>query len=198
MRKAVNIFLSSAVLLASSSAVVNAASPGAYVGAAGGYSTLQPAKDATTLTDGGLAGRAFAGYNVNHYFGIESNYSTFFKTRYMLNDYQNLAIDYKLNALSLAAKVYLPAPETSPFNLHASIGAAQMYANVDATWNSNALLSDSDSGLVGTIGFGASYDINPHFTADIEASVFGQKEPDFSHVGIPSAALVTLGLAYRI
>ena len=197
MSKAVNVFLSSVVLFASTTTLVSAASPGAYLGAGGGYSALEPAADATMLNDGGLGGRFFAGYNFNQYFGIESNYSTFYKTRYTPNDYQNLSIDYQLNALSLVAKGYLPLAEGSPFNLHASIGAAQVYADIDAMNQSTKLLSDSDSGLVATIGFGASYDINQHVTADLEASVFGNKEGNYSHFGIQSAALATLGLAYK-
>ena len=91
MNKAVNVFLSSVVLLAATGELVNAATPGAYLGAGAGYSALEPAADAETLDEGGLGGRVFVGYNFNHYFGLESNYSTFFKTRYVLNDYQNVA-----------------------------------------------------------------------------------------------------------
>ena len=198
MSKAVNVFLSSVVLFASTTTLVSAATPGAYLGAGGGYSALEPASDADMVDSGGLGGRVFAGFNFNRYFGIESNYSTFFKTRYVLDDYQNVGLDYKLNALSLVVKGYLPLAEDGPLNLHASLGAAQAYANIDATVNSNAFLSDSDSGLVPTIGFGASYDMNKHVTADLEASIFGKKESDYSHFGIQSAALVTLGLAYKI
>ena len=198
MNKAVNVFLSSVVLFASTTTLVSAASAGPYLGAGGGYSGLEPAADADMLDDGGLAGRVFVGYNFNHYFGLESNYSTFFKTRYVLDDYQNIGLDYKLTALSFVAKGCLPLAEDSPFNLHASLGAAQVYADIDATVNSKTFLSDSDSGLVPTIGFGASYDISKHLAADLEASIFGKKEADHSHFGIRSAALVTLGLAYKI
>ena len=197
MNKAVNVFLSSVVLLAATGELVNAATPGAYLGAGAGYSALEPAADAEMLDEGGLGGRVFVGYNFNHYFGLESNYSTFFKTRYVLNDYQNVAIDYKLNALSLVAKGYLPLPEDGPFNLYASLGAAQVYADIDAKVNLNTFLSDSDSGLVPVVGFGASYDLNKRLTAVLDCSVFGKKKADYSHFGIRSSALATLGLAYK-
>lgn len=197
MSKAVNVFFSSVVLLAATSALVNAASPGPYLGVGAGYSTLEPASDAEMVNEGGLGGRAFVGYNFNHYFGLESNYATFFKTRYVLNDYQNVAIDYKLNALSAVAKGYLPLSEDGPFNLYASLGVAQMYADIDAKVNLNTFLSDSDSGLVPVLGFGASYDLNKRFTAVFDCSVFGKKKADFSHFGIQRSALATLGLAYK-
>lgn len=197
MNKSVNVFLSSVVLLASSGALVHAASPGAYLGAGAGYSALEPASDAEMLDEGGLGGRLFLGYNFNHYFGVESNYSTFFKTRYVLNDYQNIAIDYKLNALSLVAKGYLPLSQDDPFNLYGSFGVAQVYADIDAKVNLDTVLSDSDSGLVPTIGLGASYDINQRITASLECSVFGKKHADYSHFGIQSSALATFNLAYK-
>lgn len=197
MSKAVGVFFSSVVLLAVTSEFVNAASPGAYLGAGAGYSALQPVIDAQMIDEGGLGGRVFVGYNFNHYFGLESNYATFFKTRYVLNDYQNVSIDYKLNALSLQAKGYLPLPEDGPFNLYASVGVAQAYADIDAKVNLSAFLSDSDSGLVPVLGFGVSYDVNQHVTAVLDGAVLGPKKADYSHFGIQSGALATLGLAYK-
>ena len=197
MCKAVSVFISSVVLLAVSSELVNAASPGAYLGAGAGYSALEPVIDAEMLDDGGLGGRVFVGYNFNHYFGLESNYATFFKTRYVLNDYQNVAIDYKLNALSLVAKGYLPLPEDGPFNLYASLGVAQAYADMDAKVNLSTFLNDSDSGLVPAFGFGASYDLNKRLTAVLDCTALGKKKADYSHFGIQSSAMATFGLAYK-
>ena len=197
MNKAVNVFLSSVALLVAMGELANAATPGAYLGAGAGYSALEAASDADKLDQGGLGGRAFAGYNFNHYFGLESNYSTFFKTRYVLNDYRNVAIDYKLNALSLVAKGYIPLPEDAPFNLYASLGAAQVYADIDAKVNLSTFFSDSDSGLVPVFGFGANYDINKRLTAVLDCSLFGKKKADYSHFGVQSSMLATLSLAYK-
>lgn len=197
MSKAVNVFFSSVVLLAALSEPVHAASIGPYFGVGAGYSALQPASDAYMEDEGGLGGRVFAGYNFNQYFGLESNYARFFKTRYVLNDYQNVAIDYKLAALSVVAKGYLPFPENGPFNLYASIGAAQAYADIDANVHSTTFFIESASGVVPVLGFGASYDLNKRFMTVLDCALYGKKKADDNHFGIRSGALATVGLAYK-
>lgn len=197
MSKAVNVFFSGVVLFVALSESVSAASIGPYLGVGAGYSALEPASDAQMEDDGGLGGRFFAGYNFNQYFGVESNYVRFFKTRYVLNDYQNVAIDYKLAALSVVAKGYLPIPSDGPFNLYASIGAAQAYADIDAKVHSTTFLSESESGVVPVLGFGASYDFNKRFMTVFDCSLTGKKKADDNHFGIQSGALATVGLAYK-
>ncbi len=179
------------------SAGLNAATPGAYIGAGAGYSELQSAEGAEKVDEGGLGGRAFLGYNFNHYFGVETNYSTIYKTRYTLNEYQNVAVDYKLNALSLVVKGYLPISTSGAFNLYGLAGLAQVYGDIDARVDYMSILQDSDNGIVPTLGLGASYDINQRITAHLEVSGFGSKEPDNNHFGIPQSSLATFGLAYK-
>lgn len=198
MNKSVSILLSTAALLVATGSMANAATPGAYLGGGIGVSGMKDAPDFQMKSDSGLAGRAFAGYNFNRYFGLEGAYSTFYKTTYVLNDFQTLSIDYKLNALSLVAKGYIPLSQDNTTNLYGLLGVSQSYADIDAKYHQTNLFSDSDTGVVPVLGLGASYDINKHFTSSLEASFFGKKDGDVSHFGIQQAALVTLNLAYKI
>lgn len=198
MNKSVSVLLSTAALLIATGNIAHAATTGAYIGGGLGLSGMENVADAQMKNDSGLGGRAFAGYNFNRYFGLEGAYSTFYKTTYLLNDFQNLSIDYKLNALSLVAKGYLPLSEDNTTNLYGLLGVAQSYADIDAKYHQTSIFSDSDTGVVPVFGLGASYDMNKHFTTSLEGSFFGKKEGDASHFGIQQAALVTLSLAYKI
>jgi hypothetical protein len=180
-----------------SAAELNAASPGAYLGAGAGYSVLDDSSLATKEKDGGLGGRGFIGYNFNHYLGVETNYTSMFRTKYRLNDYPGLTIDYRLNALSLVLKGYLPISDSGAFNLYGLIGAAQMYSNSHVNYHLNTYLTDSDSALVHNLGFGASYDLTQRFSTSFEISGFGEKDSDYYHLGIPQSSLATLSLAYK-
>ena len=197
MNKSVSTLLSTAALLIATSSIANAASPGAYIGGGAGLSGMEPVSDAQMVSDSGLGARAFAGYNFNRYFGLEGAYSSFYKTTYQSNDFQNVSIDYKLNALSLVAKGYLPLSDANTTNLYGLVGVAQSYADIDAKYNQVSLFSDSDSAIVPVFGLGASHDFNKHFTTALELSVFGSREADIHHFGIQRAALVTGNLAYK-
>lgn len=198
MNKSVNLLLSTAALLIATGNIANAATPGAYFGGGLGLSGMENVSDAEMKNDSGFAGRVFSGYNFNRYFGLEGAYSTFYKTTYLLNDVQNLAIDYKLNSLSLVAKGYLPLSQDNTTSLYGLLGVAQSYADIDAKYHQASILSDFDTGIVPVFGLGASYDINKHFTTSLEGSFFGKKDGDTNHFGIQRVALVTLNLAYTI
>lgn len=176
---------------------LNAASPGAYLGAGAGYSVLENSSIAMKDKEGGLGGRGFIGYNFNHYLGVETNYSSMNRTQYRLYDYPAVTIDYRLNALSLVLKGYIPISDSGAFNLFGLIGAAQMYSNSHVNYNLDTYLSDSNSTLVPNLGFGASYDLTQRFTTSFEVSGFGEKDSDYYHLGIPQSSLATLSLAYK-
>lgn len=176
---------------------LNAATPGAYIGAGAGYSRLQDADGAQQVNEGGFGGRAFLGYNFNHYIGVETNYASMYKTRYALNDYQNVAVDFKLNALSFVAKGYLPLSNTGAFNVYGLIGAAEVFGDVDARVDYSSVLKDSNNAIVPTIGLGVSYDINQKLTTSFEFSAFGKNDARYNQLGIPESELATLGLAYH-
>ncbi len=197
MNKVVNIALSTAALLIATGNIANAATPGAYIGGGAGLSGYEQVSDAQMQDDNGFGGRAFVGYNFNRYFGVEGSYSSFFKATYLLNDNQNVAIDYKLNAFSVVAKGYLPLSEDNSTNLYGLVGVAQSYADIDLKYRQTTIARDSDNGIVPVFGVGASYEINKHLTTSVEASLFGNKEADDNHFGIQRAALATLNLAYK-
>lgn len=179
---------------------LHAADPGSYLGAAAGYSSSGAEKGATKVENGGPGGRAFLGYNFNHFLGIETNYTSIYKTKYAItgDQYQdNFTLENKVNALSFVAKGYLPLPNSKAFSLYGLVGAAQMYSNISTKFNYMDFLKESNKGLVPTAGVGATYEVNPRFTTGLEVSGFGEKKKDYNHFGVPQTTLATLNLAYK-
>ncbi|MGQ3892403.1 outer membrane beta-barrel protein [Legionella sp. CNM-4043-24] len=179
------------------SGLTQAAVPGAYLGLGAGWGTLQEQQDYNKKEDSQFAGRAFAGFNFNRYFGLEVNYARFGTTRFLLNFNPNLGIDTSLNALSMVGKIYLPLSDNSPFNIYAMAGAAQMHARYSYLHDNQSFYRESASGLVATGGAGISYDINRHLSTSFEFSAYDEREASSDHLGIPGSALATLGLTYR-
>lgn len=191
--------LSSAALLATTS-LVHAAMPGTYVGIGGGYSSSQIYDDLISLDDGGFAARAFAGYNFSQYVGVEANYTNFHESNYGLYYYNYpLRLHYKSSAVSLAGKVYLPLAHNR-LNVYGMLGLAQVYTTENITFlNTYSSPKESSNGLVTTLGFGASYELNQRFTFTAELSGFGEKQAnEFNEdFGFPGNGLATIGLAYK-
>lgn len=176
--------------------LLNAATPGAYIGGGAGVSQLNIDSDLNRVNDNVFGGRVFFGYNFNNYFGIEANYSNLNKTRFYLGDNPFVNGEYSINALSLVGKLYLPLGTEGRANLYILGGAAQAYGDFDLTYQSMSVLNISDNGIVPTVGLGINYDINEKFTAGLEVSGFGEKnDPDT--FGIPASSLATLSLAYK-
>lgn len=191
--------LSSALLLAATQ-FAHAATPGAYAGIGGGYSSTQDYDDAIRFDDGGFAARLFAGYNFNSYFGVEANYSNFHQVDYGFYYYNYpVTLNYKSSAVSLAGKLYLPLAHNKA-NVYAMLGMAQVYTDMKVRFfNIYSSPTESSSGLVPTAGLGASYELNQRLTVNAEVSGFGEKrvsefDDDF---GFPSNGLATIGLAYK-
>lgn len=192
MKKLTQLKLASAVLFISSG-LVHAATPGAYLGLGLGQGTIDPQANGSRYDDNVFAGRGFFGYNFNHHFGLEANYTGFDKLRY--GD-SFLSLDYTSHALSLVAKGYLTFSENGPFNLYGLLGVAEVSNKLNLVSYNTSLVSLSDNGFVPTLGLGASYDINENLTAGLEVSGFGEKRND-AGLGIPSSGLATLSLAYK-
>ncbi len=183
------------LILIAQTGIACAATPGAYVGAGIGYSNLNDMQDIQKQDDGGLGGRAFAGFNFNRYVGVEGHYALFKTAGYSLNTIPGVSIDYDLSALGLAGKLYFPA--TDKFNLYVSLGGAQMMGKLDARYNDASILNDSASALVLTTGLGASFDLAEHVTAGVDFTAYQGKGGDYSHNGIPASQMATVGLAYK-
>ena len=179
---------------------LHAATPGSYVGAGAGYSGSGSENGATTVESGGPSGRAFWGFNFNHYLGIETNYTSIYKTKYAVTDNQyhdDFTFENKVNALSFVAKGYLPIPTKQTFNVYGLVGAAQMYSSISTKFTYMDFVKYSNKALVPTAGVGATYEVNPRFTTGLEVSGFGEKKGDYTHFGVPQTTLATLNLAYK-
>ncbi len=177
----------------------NAADPGAYVGAGAGFSTLGSFSNAQTIDDGGLGGRVFFGYNFNENFGIESNFSSMSKTKYQLDEDQNLTFNDKINVFSFVGKMYVPLAKKSPVNLYLSLGVVQVYGDLEAQYYSIPIpiRNHTSSAFNAAAGLGVSYDVSQHIMASLDASSFGGESGDETHISTPRSGLVTFNIAYK-
>lgn len=182
--------------LCTTTTLINAATPGAYIGGGAGLSHLNIESGLNRVDNNVFGGRVFFGYNFNNYFGLETNYSALNKTSFYVANNPFVTGDYSINALSLVGKLYLPLGTDGRINLYVLGGAAQSYGKFDIAYQSLSVLNFSDNGVVPTAGLGISYDINEQFTAGLEVSGFGEKD-DPNTMGIPASSLATLSLAYK-
>ena len=183
-------------LLLSSNPVLFATSVGAYAGLGLGVSKIDDFNDALSITNGGFAARVFGGYKFNDYLGLEANYAHLNKQNFVIAEYPWINFDYKLSALSLIGKLYLPLNER--FNINFSLGGAQMFTSVDATsiYSNNNHYVDSTNATVLTGGIGAAFSITEHLAAHIDLIAYDEKKGDYSHLAVPGSSLLTAGLSY--
>ncbi len=197
--------------------LAHAATPGAYAGIGLGASNINNASKSmfqsttgtagkATTQSGGLGGKLFGGYNFNQNFGLEANVAEYAPTtNKMTLGSSTASAKYKMTAISLVAKGYLPVKED--FDLYALGGAAEVYSKVNYSNNSNgaiALNSNLQTGshtirkLRPVIGVGADYNINSHVTTGLEFShIQGIGNTNTSANAIPSANMLTLTAAYN-
>lgn len=184
------------LLLCSNYQLINATTPGAYLGGGAGVGQLAPEIGLNKTEENILGGRVFFGYNFNNYIGLETNYSALGKTHYYDINYPLITGDYSLSAVSLVGKLYLPFAKESSANIYALLGGSQLWGKFDIAYHSMSLASFSTTAIVPTAGIGASYDINQHLTTNLELSGFGEKE-SLNDLGIPQSMLATFTLAYK-
>jgi hypothetical protein len=226
MKKTAKICVAVLSLSALTSMSAFAATPGAYLGLGLGYgkqNTPSSKKIATpqikqTNTQGGIAGRVFAGYNINKYFGVEGSLVKLSNATYQSRGHNvpfdgsnynsNASLTYKMAALDLVGKAYLPIQD-SGVNLYALGGAAIVRATTEASLHiknvtANQVIANGSSSKTQTtvrpvLGAGVSYDIpNTQLTTGVEYShTFGKGNVKTSTSAIPSTDLVTVNLAYN-
>lgn len=175
-----------------------AAKPGPYVGGGAGYSSLNDFSDATKKNNGGTGGNIFVGYNFNPFLGIEASYRIYADTSYTLDNYPAVTFDYTMRAMTLVGKAYVPLDDTSPFNLYALLGFANVYGkgNIQSPqYYEN--VSSSNRAILATAGFGLSYDITAQVNAGFEYSFTQGNNGDDNSIGIPQSSLATINLSYH-
>lgn len=215
------ITILSASIIASIAMVglVNAATPGAYVGVGLGSSSLKTPDSFLFNTNntynstnkhqrGGLGGRVFAGYNFDKFLGLETSYASYASSLYKASaNGANASLKYSLDAVSLVGKVYLPFDD-SGFNAYALGGLADVRNQVRYSNNGVPLASGVTANLKnGTTnyyhirpvyGVGVSYDLQEHLSTNVELSrIQGTGNVKTSASAIPNADMISLNLGYN-
>jgi hypothetical protein len=156
----------------------------------------------------GFAGRAFFGFNVNRYFGIEGGY-----TRYARSNYtgytagNNANLRYYIHTYDAVVKGYLPLGY-SGFNAYALAGIARVVETI--IFNNPGLIpmntniatpSQHDTHGYNNreiYGLGINYNFTRHLTVNAEVTQI-QKLNNFSNTptAVPFLDLATLNFAYN-
>jgi len=212
MKKTTKISIAIASLLVIGAA--NAAQPGGYIGGGLGASVLRTPNyfsnynnlpgGKTSYDRDGLAGRIFAGYNINNNFGLEASLADYATSNSKLSSQVvNSSAKTSLYALSLVGKGYLPLADTG-LNAYALAGLAEVRAT--SKGESNHLLGQTTptnvtvhtNALRPTYGVGVSYDLPDNVTTNLEVSrIQGEGNMKTDKHALPNADLVSLNLSYN-
>lgn len=210
--KRIILFLGAATL----SAMTYSAPIGTYVGVSGGRSMVKTpdsnpftvsSNGTTTKTLTGWAERAFTGYNVNPFFGLEVGYTNYARSLYNARTPSgNSQMKYNFRSYDALGKAYLPLGY-SGLNLYVLAGVSRVTETLNYTDGGVPL-----SGSVAPINAGVShsYKTRPlygvginmtfmnHITADVEATqVYNLGSFSSDANAIPFLNLLTLGVAYN-
>jgi hypothetical protein len=160
----------------------------------------------TTRSQNGVAGRAFIGYNLNKYFGLEAGYTKYSRSIYVGRAnglYSSIA--YYIHTYDFVGKGYVPVGDTG-FNLYALAGVSRIVQTINFVNNgvplSGALFQQpNNSNHVyrnrPIYGLGINYNFMKHLIANVEVTHV-QYMNSFSNTqnATPSLDMYTLNLAY--
>ena len=187
-----------------------AAKPGPYLGGKLGYAVVD-ANDpfgGFNFNFGGFGGGIFAGYNFNRYLGLEGGYTLYPNTSFEHGSWWPTGstgkLNYKMNAISLVGKVYLPLIDNN-FNLYALGGAALVTATATYDSYSHSSYDVYPDGYSQTnrrvrpeVGFGASYQINNSVATNLEYTHIQGTGNKNNINSIVNADMLALGLTFNI
>ena len=181
-----------------------AALPGAYVGGQLGWGKVHQASSTiahATSSNTGLAGRIFAGYEIDPIWAAELGW-----TKFSTVDLKQTGLGYnvrghlKTDAVDLVGKASFPV--ANKVSIYGKAGAAYVYergsANATLTRGSSVVkFHDSDKAhkVYPTLGAGVSYEFSPSVSSDVSYNRI-QKIGSSSKIG--STDLVSMGLTYHI
>jgi OOP family OmpA-OmpF porin len=192
----------------------NAADAGAYLGGQVGWGSIHQFNEdndndliSYSHKDQGVAGRLFAGYQINNNFAIETGITKFSNATFKDTE-SFLGTTYTSNgkieayAVDVVGKAMLPLQ--NGFGIYGKLGAAYLSekASYTAAVNDPDFGTESFSGDASahkvrpTFGAGVSYDINKNLVADLSWSHI-QKIGADNNTGLENTDLVALGLAYH-
>jgi hypothetical protein len=161
----------------------------------------------------GTGERAFVGFNVNKYFGIEGGYTHYARALYVGRlpaGAAYSALTYYPHTYDIVGKLYMPLGMTG-FNIYALGGVARVVETVQfnnggiptngkvAPPNTFSLGSNQTHGYNNRpiYGLGVNYNFTRHFLANIEVTQI-QSLNSFSNsnTAVPYMNLATLNIAY--
>lgn len=193
-----------------------ATTPGSYVGAGLGESNVQKQSHASNHNNG-IAGRLFAGYNFNEYFGLEAGLAKYAQAKsnyhFKVNNITNPAVfnnffgsaKTDLTTVDLVGKAYLPISD-SGFNLYGLAGLAYVHqAGNYHTTSANAAGATMSSKFNNTgnsihpiYGLGAGYNIpQSNITTNLEYTRLQGSTKIFGGKTAANANMVTFNVAYN-
>lgn len=143
----------------------------------------------TELDSKGFAGRLFAGYDFNHYFGAELGYIYLPKVDVKING--DKVGDIKNYAVDLLGK--LNAPIANGFSVYAKAGVAYLKSSANDNADDNL---DSTSHVGPAFGVGLAYQITPQFSADLSWTRYsgeGKLQGDYQ----PNPDVFLVGVSYK-
>jgi OOP family OmpA-OmpF porin len=184
----------------------SATAPGPYFGGQLGWGNTYNTElndDFGVKDNGALAGRVYAGFQLNDIFSAEMGYTKFSNVN--LSDtgffavptgvtYGTLSAQVKTYAVDAVAKASLPLQ--SGFSIFGKFGAAYVNQASNASLSSPTYynqVNETDTAILPTFGLGLSYDINKNVVADVSWMRI-QKTGDTS---IDSTDTATVGLSYH-
>lgn len=199
--KTLSVIALAAGTLGLCSAAYADSSTGFYVGGQAGYGNANyDVSGASSTDEGGLAGRAYVGYQFNQFFGLETGFTQFSDNTYKFNfpPVFNGEIKAKTQQWDILAKAGMPFG-CSGFRGDIKAGAAYVMSDVDVSGDLHG--SDSDNTWNPAAGASLSYNFNRNFAIDVSyLHTFGSSSTirrQFNNENVsPDTDLVTLGVSY--
>ncbi len=165
---------------------------GFVLGLQGGYGNTHWSNinfdDVIDFSDGGFAGRAYLGYDINKFFGFEGGFTYLPKATSDFGHITNYAFD-------ILAKLSLPV--TGGFSIHAKAGGGFFHSSVDDDIVEVVGGSTSRSHFGPVFGVGAAYEIIPNLAIGLDWERYSGNGKISSSSYQPSPDVVFLGLSYK-
>lgn len=172
-----------------------AVAAGLYLGAQLGQSNQhQPVADTTTATDvsnTGLGGRAFLGYQFNPYAGLEGGLTYYTTASYNTSPTVG-STSVKETAFDIMGKGIFPI---GCFSIFGKAGLSVLYAQTTTkavpTSTGVQNISDTATSIHPAAAVGIGYDLSQNWVADVSAMRV------FHSGSVPNADLISLGISYH-
>lgn len=156
--------------------------------------------DLLPLPNGGVAGRAYAGWNFNRYFAVEGGYTRFIRNNYQLLFGPSATLD--THAWDIVSKTSLPLEALTPtlrnFDLYGKAGAAYITSKFNPG-GSGVMIADTDiHNWEPTYGLGLAYNFTQNFAMDLSWTQIYGHGSDLTALRTPETNLYAVGAMISI